>query len=408
MPTPGKSYRVAIIGCGPRGTAGGEAYKAHPRVTLVGLCDLAPERLNALGDKLGVAARFADHQKMIRETKPDIVVIATTADYHFDLAMDVLTFGVNIDVEKPICLDLAQADAVIARSVERGVQVVAHHQYRSGSVMRALGRVVESGRIGQLHHIEGNCKGYYGGYGLMNIGCHLLNNMVKLGGSARSVTALAQTGGHLITAADAVSSPEGMGLITGEFLTATIQLDPGVTATLVHHRLPNVGRPPLNSVVEFVGSEGHLMWKSDSAWFLPYGRFVPGGTYDRWEELPLVLPTGFSAGVGSLAADDYWFVDEYVNALDEGRDHEVGGAEAIRGLETMMAIFESAASGRRVDLPQASREHPLRRWRREQGLGEAPPAPRDYREWLAAEDLRKSSAAPSPLKALTTPAMALN
>src|SRR5438874_1286713 len=101
--------------------------------------------------------------------------------------------------------------------------------------------VVGEGRIGRMHHIEGNCKGYYGGYGLMDIGCHLINNLVKFGGHCRSVMAFAQTGGHPITPADAVTSPEGMGVITGEDLTAMIQLDSGVTATLIHHRLPNVG-----------------------------------------------------------------------------------------------------------------------------------------------------------------------
>src|SRR5262245_37116685 len=284
-----KRYRVALIGCGPRGLAGGEAYESHPRTTVVGLCDLSAERVNTLGETLGVSARFSDYRTMIRETQPDIVVIATTADFHHQLAMDVLTFGVNLDVEKPLCLDLEQADALVARAAEHRVQVAGHHQYRSGASMRALLHLVETGRIGEIHHIEANCKGYYGGYGLMNIGCHLLNNIVKFGGRCRSVMALAQTGGHLITAADAVSSPEGMGVIAGEFLIATLQLDPGVTATLVHHLLPNVGLPPLNSVVEVVGTEGHLMWKSDEAWFLPHGRFVPGGVYDKWERVPLVL-----------------------------------------------------------------------------------------------------------------------
>jgi hypothetical protein len=89
-----------------------------------------------------------------------------------------------------------------------------------------------------------------------------------------------------------------------------------------------------------------------------------------------------------LAADDYLYVDEYVRALDEGREHECGGPEATHVMETMMAIFESAAMGARVDLLQAGREHPLRRWRRENGLGEPEPVPRGWREWLAAEDRR--------------------
>ena len=53
-----------------------------------------------------------------------------------------------------------------------------------------------------------------------------------------------------------------------------------------------------------------------------------------------------------------------------------------------MGIFESAAYGNPVDLPHKCREHPLLRWRREQGMGPPKPMPRDYSEWLAAEDRR--------------------
>jgi predicted dehydrogenase len=397
-----QTYRVAIIGCGARGNSAVNTYGAHPRTTVVGICDLFPDKLNTAGDRAGLAAsaRFSDHEQMIRQTKPDIVVVATQTDVHFPLAMQVLELGAHVDVEKPHCEDLEQADALLARSAETGFRVAVHHQYRRGVVMRALLRVVEEGRLGRIHHLEGNCKGYYGGYGLMDIGCHLLNNFVKFGGRCRSVMAFGQTGGHPVTPADAVRSPEGMGVIIGEDLTAMIQLDSGVTATLIHHRLPNVGRPPLNSMVEVTGTEGHLLWKSNEAWYLPHGRFVPGGTYDQWEQLPLEYPAGFDAsmssslnpGSGMFAADDYLYVDEYVRALDEGREHECSGPEVTHVLETMMAIFESAATGTRVDLPQAGREHPLLKLRREHGLGEPPPVPRPWREWLVAEDERIAAA----------------
>lgn len=90
----------------------------------------------------------------------------------------------------------------------------------------------------------------------------------------------------------------------------------------------------------------------------------------------------------NASPDDVWYVDEYVHALDEGRDHECGAANGRRVLEAMMAILESAAYGRPVDLPQAGRDHPLLRWRREHGRGVLPAVPRPYRDWLAADDRR--------------------
>src|SRR5687768_7947793 len=111
-----KIYRVAIIGCGPRGNAAAMNYGFHARTEVVGICDLLPEKLSEVGDRHGIptSARYSDLEKMIRETRPDIVVISTTADYHYDLGMQVLDLGVHIDVEKPHAEDLAQADAMLA------------------------------------------------------------------------------------------------------------------------------------------------------------------------------------------------------------------------------------------------------------------------------------------------------
>ncbi len=64
-----KTYRVAILGCRGRGTAAGRAYHQHPRTEVVALCDLLPERLQTLGDELGVGARYEDLDRMIAKSK---------------------------------------------------------------------------------------------------------------------------------------------------------------------------------------------------------------------------------------------------------------------------------------------------------------------------------------------------
>ena len=111
-----KTYRVAILGCRSRGTAAARAYHAHPRTEVVGLCDLVQERRDTLGDELGVGARFADLDEMIKETRPDIVAIPTGTEFHYDLALRVLEHGVHIDIEKPICTTLAEADEILAKA----------------------------------------------------------------------------------------------------------------------------------------------------------------------------------------------------------------------------------------------------------------------------------------------------
>ena len=153
------------------------------------------------------SARYTDLDQMIAETQPDIVAIPTATELHYPLAMRVLEHSVNIEVEKPMCIDLEQADAVIAKAKAKGVRVAVHQQSRAGPNMQAVIRAFTDGRIGQLRYIYGSGKGYYGGYGLMNIGTHMLNNILEFVGRCRSVSAVALTNGHLITPEDVHASP---------------------------------------------------------------------------------------------------------------------------------------------------------------------------------------------------------
>ncbi|MDP6777292.1 MAG: Gfo/Idh/MocA family oxidoreductase [Candidatus Latescibacteria bacterium] len=380
-----KTYRVAILGCRSRGSAAAQAYHAHPRTEVVGLCDLKPELLDALGDDLGVSDRFADLDEMIRQTEPDIVVVATGTEFHHDLSLRVLEHGVHIDVEKPICVDLEQADAVLGKADEKGVRVAVHHQGRVGNTFRALARSFRGGAIGTLRHVLASGKGYYGGYGLMNIGTHALNAMLELTGPCRRVTASALTDGHPVTPDDVVPSPSGMGTIAGEHITATLEFTGGVTATLLQHRFGVVDSAAYG--IEVFGSGGRLFWRGGGAWLLPTPHFVPDQTDADWEDLDLALPEHFDPE-GRANEADYAFADDYVCALDEDREHSCSGPAALHVLEILMGIFESAAYGRPVELPQSGRDHPLLRWRAEAGLGPPGEMPRPYGDWLAAEDSR--------------------
>ena len=379
-------YRVAILGCRGRGTVAAQAYHMHPRTQIVGLCDLIQERLGTLGDELGVAARYDDLDAMIVETEPDIVAIPTGTEFHYELSMRVLEHGVNIEVEKPICVDLEQADEVLAKASEKGVRVAVHHQTRSGGFTRAAAQAVADGRIGRLRQVNASGKGYYGGYGLMNIGTHSLNSMMKFAGHCRRVFATAITDGRPITPDGVIPSPSGMGTIAGESISAHLEFDEGVTGTLLQHRMPLVDAT--GHALEILGSDGRIILNvSRGAWLLDRAWFLPDGEYDTWQALEAEVPGGYDPE-GKANLDDYWFVEEYVRALDEGRAHESSGDEARHVMEIMMGIFESAAYGRVVELPQAKRDHPLLRWRRENGLGDPEPMPRPYYEWLEAEDRR--------------------
>lgn len=390
-----KTYRVAIVGCGGRGTQAARAsYGQHPRTQVVGLCDLIEERLHTLGEAIGITARFTDVDEMLRQTEPDIMVVSTASSFHHPLAMCALERGINVDVEKPMSHDLTHADEMVETAREKGVQVAVHHQWWLGPWAQAITRLLRAGDIGELRHIFASGKGYYGGFGLMEIGTHLLNHLIQIGGPCQSVVAHATVDGRPIEPHDVVPGPRGMGTIAGEMVTATLQLQNSLTATLLQHRF---GEIQLDAhVVEIFGSEGRLLWHPDGAWHLPHPHELPGDGRDKWRALEPIYadtykpegPDPSQSSRNSFAGGDYAFVDEYVHALDEGRSHICSGEVGRNVVEAIMGIFEAAAYGRRVTLPQKKRDHPLLRWRAETGLGPPDPKPLTDAEWLAVEDAR--------------------
>lgn len=381
-----KNYRVAILGCRSRGTSAAKAYHAHPRTEIVALCDLVQDRMDALGKIVNVSTHFTDLDEMIKQTSPDIVAIPTATEMHYPLCMRVLEYGVNIEVEKSLCEDLIQADAVLAKAHQKNASVVVHHQRRVSPTIQAVAKTLDEGKIGELRYIYACGKGYYAGYGLMNIGTHVVNNMLRFGGHCRSVVTQATAGGRELIPEDILPSPAGMGTIAGEYTTSTLQFDGNVTGTLIQQRFPIVSSDAY--VMELYGSEGRLFWSElKGAWWLPNPHFVPDGTLDNWERLTPIYPEHFDSDKGA-DVDDYCMVDEYVKALDEDREHECSGEEGRHVMEILMGVFESAVYGTRVELPQKDRQHPLIRWREENGLGPLKEMPRDYGSWLSLEDER--------------------
>ena len=378
-----KTYRAALLGCGKRGTHASRAYRFHPRTEVVGLCDLDRERLHRLGDELGVDARFKDLEAMLAAVEPDIVIVPVQTDLHFPLAMRVLDArACHLDVEKPMTVDLAQADALLARAEELGTQIAVHHQGGSRRPLGAVKQALAAGRIGVPLHVTCNGKGYYGGYELMNIGTHMLNALLAVTGPCRRVTASLLTDGRPITAADVVQSPKGMGTIAGQQISATLEYDEMLTGTLHQHMFPAIDTVAMG--FEIAGTEGRLRWHYGGGWI----QQVPWALPDRarWEALPEQrLPARLPKGVSD---DEYWYVDDYVNALDADGSHPSDGHRGRHIMEIILAIFESGAYRRPVTLPQAERDHPLLRLRREAGLGAPDPAPREYREWLAVQAAR--------------------
>ena len=112
-----RRLRVAIVGTGERAidTWGQPVVDGYSDVVeIVGLCDINSLRAKASQGLIGTKApSYADFEKMIQETKPDVLVITTVDAAHWRYIVRGLELGLEILTEKPMCTDEVQCQAVL-------------------------------------------------------------------------------------------------------------------------------------------------------------------------------------------------------------------------------------------------------------------------------------------------------
>ena len=89
---------VAVVGLGKMGLSHLSMIKAHPEVNLVGVCDATGYLLDILAKYTGVTT-YKDLTRMLDETKPDAVIIATPTHLHAAMIRQALERGVHVFCE---------------------------------------------------------------------------------------------------------------------------------------------------------------------------------------------------------------------------------------------------------------------------------------------------------------------
>lgn len=147
--------KYALIGCGRIAVNHIKALRNN-RLELVALCDLSLENIDILLKKTEYttdAPRYTDYKKMVKEhPELEVVAIATDSGVHAEIALYCIEQGINIIVEKPMAMSMADASEMIRRSEEKGVKLAVCHQNRFNVAVQEMRKAVEGGRFGKMSH----------------------------------------------------------------------------------------------------------------------------------------------------------------------------------------------------------------------------------------------------------------
>ena len=234
-----EKVRLGLIGCGGRAKAHMASFENFADVEVVAVADPREERRKEAAERFGCKRIYKDHTELYDNESAetlDAVIIAVEPTAHTDIEERAIEAGHHYNVEKPMTLDLEQADRIAAGVKEKGLITSVGFQDRYLDLMDIIkeelpkhkkGGLVYGAWVGGIPGVwwwqkKSDCGGQ-----LVEQNIHLLDGLRYLYGEALSIYATASKG---MVKAGVDASPE---YDTDDHSTAVIRFENNVTATLV-------------------------------------------------------------------------------------------------------------------------------------------------------------------------------
>ena len=346
-------FRIAIVGTGgvARVHAGALASLTAEAARIVAAVDVDQRRLDAFQAEFGIPAGYRDLGVMLDEAAPDLVHLCTPPWLHRDQVLTCLRARVNVLVEKPPVISLAEFDDLVAAggAGERPPWFATVFQHRFGSGQRRLKALVADGTLGRpllaiCHTTWFRDQAYFdvpwrgqweteGGGPTMGHGIHQLDMLTDVLGDWAEVSAVARTLARRTR--------------TEDVSLAHVTFANGAVASVVNSLLSPREESYLRFDFEHATVEvTHLYGYGDDDWRITpapgrdlAGRPEPGG-----------IPSGHAAQFREVLA-----------CLRAGRRPPVTAADSRRTLSLVAGIYAAAFSRRPVTPGQLAPGSPFYR-----------------------------------------------
>jgi predicted dehydrogenase len=339
--------RIAVVGAGRIGYQHIVRIQDEPQATLTAVVDPRPES-QELARRLK-ARWFPDLGSMLHADRPDGVIVATPNPLHVANGLTCVAAGVAMLIEKPVSDDVPSGWKLVEAAEQAGVPMLVGHHRRHSPLIRAAREIVASGRIGQVTTVNGlswllKPKEYFetawrrepgAGVILINL-IHVIDDLRNICGDVVSVRALQSNAVRGFPVEDTAALL--LRFRNGALGTVSISDTVGAPWSWELTSGEDKAYPHTDECCYLVGgTEGSVsiprleVWRhaGDQGWWAPIERqrrVVP-------EQDPLALQ-----------------LRQFCKVARREEAPLLSGREAMKTLETTLAVKESAATGNEVRL----------------------------------------------------------
>ncbi len=147
--------KIAIIGCGKIADTHATHIQRLPDCELVAVCDAEELMARQLYERFPARGYYTDIETMLKAARPDVVHITTPPQSHLPIALQCLSHGCHLFVEKPFTVDTHEARQLLDAAQRAGRKVTVGHDAQFSEVNRRMRALVKDGYVGdRVVHME--------------------------------------------------------------------------------------------------------------------------------------------------------------------------------------------------------------------------------------------------------------
>jgi predicted dehydrogenase len=354
-----RRVRVGLIGSQFISTLHAEALQRCTDAELFAVASPTQGNAKAFAKKFGIPHHFTDYRKMLAMDELDMIVIGAPNFLHCEITEAAAAAGKHIVCEKPLCMNLAEADRMIAACKKAKVKLMYAEELCFAPKYVRLKQLLDDGALGkpvllkQLEKHDGPHAPHFwdvkrsGGGVTMDMGCHAIEFFRWMLGRPKIKSAYAQMGTYVHT--DKTKGDDNAILL--------FEFENNVMA-MAEESWTKLGGMDDRSEVH--GSKG-----------VAYADLLHGNSIETYSSVGYgyaVEKAGSTVGWSFTIYEEAWnygFPQEmahFVDCVKNDKPPSVTGEDGRAVLEAIFACYESARTGRKVELPfksNAAKPHDL-------------------------------------------------